>query len=81
MTCVIATGNPVSSAGTNSNCDYSDAHIFNGWGWNATTSQSCAPLENVSNTQSSAQCIDTDGDGWGWDGTDSCIPWAQESAR
>ena len=73
-TCVISAGNPVTSTGTDSNCDYSDAHLFNGWGWNATTSQSCAPLGNISNTQPTAQCVDTDGDGWGWDGTDSCIP-------
>ena len=26
-------------------CDYSNSASFDGWGWNATTSESCAPLE------------------------------------
>ena len=73
-TCVVDAGNPATSTSTDSNCDYSDAHLFGGWGWNANASQSCAPLESVSNTQSTTQCIDTDGDGWGWNGTESCIP-------
>ncbi len=25
-------------------CDYTDAHLHKGWGWNAATQQSCAPL-------------------------------------
>ncbi len=58
---------------TNNGCDYSNADSNGGWGWNATTSQSCTPLENIGNTQPTAQCIDTDGDGWGWDGVVTCI--------
>ncbi len=52
-----------------SQCDYSNADLHGGWGWNTVTGESCEPLD-VSNTV----CIDTDGDGWGWDGTASCIP-------
>ncbi len=72
---------PANSDGTQDNaggisadsCDYSDAALNGGWGWNAITNQSCAPLDTVSNTQPAAQCIDTDGDGWGWDGTTTCV--------
>jgi len=56
------------------NCDYSDADLYGGWGWNSTASQSCAPLETVSSPQPTSPCIDVDGDGWGWDGSASCIP-------
>jgi hypothetical protein len=72
-TCIPTAGNPATGTGVDSNCDYSDAASNGGWGWNATTSQSCAPLENVSNPLPAAQCIDTDGDGWGWDGTKTCV--------
>jgi len=73
-TCIINDGNQTVVTTSNGNCDYSDAHLYGGWGWNAIASQSCAPLENVSNSQPTGQCVDTDGDGWGWDGTASCIP-------
>ena len=46
------------------NCDYSDADLYGGWGWNSTASQSCAPLETVSSPQPTSPCIDVDGDGW-----------------
>lgn len=29
---------------------------------------------------SGQQCIDTDGDGWGWDGVNSCIPGVTETS-
>jgi len=61
-------------------CDYSNADLYGGWGWNATTSESCAPLQDVLDTieemPSVAQCVDLDGDGYGWDGTASCVPMA-----
>jgi len=52
---------PANSGGTigdavsisSDSCDYSDAALYGGWGWNAITNQSCAPLENVSNTNCS----------------------------
>ena len=53
-------------------CDYSNSASYGGWGWNAMTSESCAPLETVGGPQPTAQCVDLDGDGWGWDGTGSC---------
>lgn len=51
-----------------SGCDYSNADLHNGWGWNAVTRESCAPQAEL------PVCIDTGiiGDGWGWDGADSC---------
>lgn len=73
-TCTLDTGTAVTNTVPDSNCDYSNSDLFGGWGWNASASQSCAPLETVSNSQPIAQCIDTDGDGWGWDGSASCIP-------
>jgi len=72
--CVPESTTPVTNPSANSNCDYSDAVLYGGWGWNATANQSCAPLETVVVTQPTAQCIDTDGDGWGWDGSGSCRP-------
>jgi len=48
-------------------CDYADAGLYGGWGWNAATQTSCAPL-----MPTAGECIDSDGDGWGWDGVASC---------
>ena len=55
---------PTVSTINTTSCDYTDADLYNGWGWNSQTQQSCAPL--------TTECIDSDGDGWGWDGTKSC---------
>lgn len=41
-------------------CDYISANVNGGWGWNPITRMSCGP------------CVDWDGDGWGWDGMNSC---------
>ena len=49
-------------------CDYSNASIHDGWGWNAITGDSCPPL-----SAERSACVDSDGDGWGWDGIDSCV--------
>lgn len=49
-------------------CDYTDADIHGGWGWNAGTLASCPPL-----VPTIGDCIDSDGDGWGWDGVESCL--------
>jgi len=69
-TCTPATSSPT----LNSGCDYSDANLYGGWGWNTETNQSCAPLEEPSDPAQAVQCIDTDGDGYGWNGVASCIP-------
>lgn len=49
-------------------CDYSDADIYGGWGWNPGLQTSCPPL-----IPTAGECIDSDGDGWGWDGVKSCL--------
>jgi len=61
-------------ASSTSNCDYTDAALYGGWGWNSVTRQSCPPLAVVLpvNTSTRGACVDSDGDGWGWDGVDTC---------
>ncbi len=49
-------------------CDYSQAHLAMGWGWDPVALQSCASV-SVAVTRT---CVDADGDGWGWNGVDSC---------
>lgn len=62
------------------NCDYSDADLYDGWGWNAVAGQSCPPLQTGPNNQtpstsdSSSACIDADSDGFGWNGVATCNP-------
>jgi len=68
---------PVSNA-----CDYSSADLFNGWGWNPITRQSCPPLpaavDPVASTcdYSNASLYN----GWGWDpvARASCPPVEEE---
>lgn len=55
-------------SGTSDNCDYSNAALNGGWGWDPVARQSCEPVSTET------QCVDSDGDGWGWDGFKSCIP-------
>lgn len=50
-----------------SDCDYSNASIHGGWGWDPIALESCPPP----GAQPGA-CLDSDGDGWGWDGVQSC---------
>lgn len=58
-------------------CSYVDAAIYDGWGWNAIAGVSCPPVNNdpvVDNNESlydDVACIDTDGDGWGWQKPDN----------
>jgi len=55
---------PVSNA-----CDYSSAALFNGWGWNPITRQSCAPLPAAADPVAST-CDYSNANlynGWGWD--------------
>lgn len=65
-------------------CDYSNAALYSGWGWSNAARMSCPPqnsdvLEGAYAHDGSRApgpmpqtCIDSDGDGWGWDGTASC---------
>ena len=68
-------------------CDYSDADLYGGWGWNYETSESCAPPEEQDDTtqqevveESVANSCDySDGHlfgGWGWnyETSESCAP-------
>ncbi len=54
------TGNNISAS---ENCNYQDADANSGWGWDPVAQLSCFP-----------RCIDSDGDGYGWDGVNSCRP-------
>ncbi len=59
-------------------CDYSSSHLFDGWGWNPVTRQSCSPLNQPQST-ADANCDYSDAmlyDGWGWDpiAGQSCEP-------
>jgi len=69
-TCTVTPTTPI----VNSSCDYSDADLYGGWGWNATEQQSCAPVEPNNLQPASAQCVDSDGDGYGWNGIATCDP-------
>lgn len=44
-------------------CDYSDAVLYDGWGWDATTQQACPPLDTggIGGTVSSGNDNNTDG--------------------
>jgi len=57
-------------AAANSNCDYSDAQRYDGWGWDPVARKSCPPVAEPP----TGKCVDDDGDGWGWDGVKSCRP-------
>lgn len=39
-----------------------------------TETQECPVVSSTPSTPAVAECIDSDGDGWGWDGVQSCIP-------
>lgn len=67
----VAVFNIPSQTSSDSQCDYSSADLFGGWGWNATTNTSCAPLTSIDPVLTT-QCIDADGDGYGWDGMATC---------
>ncbi len=49
-------------------CDFTSADSHMGWGWNPTTQMSCEPL-----ILTAGECVDSDGDGWGWNGVESCV--------
>ncbi len=69
--------------GTNptSDCDYTNASQSSGWGWNAASNSSCAPLNSRLPIETSSiggcEYIDADRyDGWGWNplSGESCPP-------
>lgn len=58
-----------------SNCDYSNASIYDGWGWDPVAGISCEPID----AGPTDNCDYSDAgmfDGWGWDATtgQSCEP-------
>jgi hypothetical protein len=58
-------------------CDYSNADISNGWGWNAVTRQSCEPLTDIPTAVDNCDYSNAaQFDGWGWDPVagQSCAP-------
>lgn len=64
---------PVASA-----CDYTNADVFNGWGWNPVLGESCAPLAD-SGDATASNCDYSNASqfgGWGWDpvASESCPP-------
>jgi len=61
-------------------CDYSNAAQHDGWGWNATSGTSCAPLNSI--TADNCDYSNADAfDGWGWDpvAAQSCAPLAESN--
>lgn len=57
------------------NCDYSNASIYDGWGWNPVAGTSCEPV-NAGPTDNCDYSNAGMFDGWGWDATtgQSCKP-------
>jgi len=46
-TCVVAASASITMPDSSAdNCDYSDAHLHGGWGWDNVARQSCPPLED-----------------------------------
>ncbi len=69
-TCTPKPTNPV----VNPNCDYSYADLQGGWGWNATEQQSCKPVGIIITPPVPTECVDSDGDGFGWNSITTCDP-------
>ena len=69
---------PVSTPVVSNACVYSAAELFDGWGWNPITRQSCPPLTGPSPViASNCDYSNADSfDGWGWDpvARESCAP-------
>ena len=59
------------------NCNYDDAAMFDGWGWDPVAGQSCAPIEENNTTPDACDYSSADlYDGWGWnpETRQSCPP-------
>jgi len=67
-------------------CNYSNADIFNGWGWDPVSRKSCPPLQNQPDTTTETDTCNyanaAQYDGWGWNAVtgQSCAPRSQDSA-
>jgi len=61
MSAVLVLFGSALSSVTQAQCNYDDADLYNGWGWNSVTRTSCAPL-----TGELGQCEDRGGYPWGW---------------
>ena len=66
-----------------STCDYSSADLFDGWGWNPVTLESCPPLEDTIIDAELSACDYSNAnqyDGWGWNPEllESCPPLEPE---
>ena len=62
-------------------CDYSSADLFNGWGWNPITQESCPPLTDAPQLVSNCDYSNAASfDGWGWNPISrmSCPPLQEE---
>ncbi len=76
----VPTGTPPGVVTDAGECDYSDAAMFDGWGWNPTTGQSCPPLDDGGEEPTMTSGCDYSNaaanDGWGWDEStaQSCPP-------
>ncbi len=66
----------VTSTGGNTECDYTDADLYGGWGWNSALMQSCPPLEEPLSADGCDYSNATINGGWGWNLTtlSSCPP-------
>lgn len=60
----------------NDNCDYSDAHLYDGWGWDPINFESCAPQNQESSDEDCDYASANLNDGWGWNPVtqQSCAP-------
>jgi hypothetical protein len=78
---------------TASGCDYSNADVNGGWGWNQATLESCPPIIETATPaeptptepEENGNCDYTDAalyDGWGWDPVTrtSCAPLTEVSS-
>lgn len=76
-----------SGSGSGGSCDYSNAASNGGWGWNATSRESCAPIDPPTRpgpTPGAAGCDYSNAlqnGGWGWNAEtqQSCAPQTTQS--
>ena len=82
QSCKVEESAPVSS----DNCDYSQAHLYGGWGWDPVARESCPPVDQPPAQQDPPPAASPDNNcdysqahrygGWGWDpvARESCEP-------
>jgi len=59
---------------TTGDCDYSNADAYGGYGWNATTNESCPPLDNDTGSCDYTYADEYGGYGWNETTGESCPP-------